>query len=791
MVWANLIVLGLGGALLTLPVILHFLMQPKPKVLEFPALKFVRKREFTNRTRVRLRHFVLLLMRCLLILLMAAALAGPSVASREFGQWVTLGGVGVSGLLVALALAMVLLHPEKRKSWLAGIMAAVLVGHLLYGAWAGYQLMTSPSAQLIGDSESPISALIVVDTSARMGYKYENQTNLERAQEFSRWLIDQFPSDSQVCVLGTDNDAPFYSVDVGAARNRIGNLDIDYAAVSIPDRLSKAVSLFDDALHERKEIYLVTDLTRRSWEATRSDLLKTLELEESLSLYVVDVGAPDVSNFSLAPLTVEPQTLTPGGGFKVATSVSRIGSATQRNIRLRLERPDNTRPVVRDRKVLVPEQFIERNSLVDIPFNGTLPVDFNFSEKLPFGTHHGTIEIVGDDSLAVDNQRFFTIEVRPTWEVLVVKGRDVTPDNLTEALVDEADLSLFQCTVVEQNALPSRLDKFDAVFFLDPEPGISDTTWGALRKYVANGRGLGFFLGANAASGAFGHETFQSPAAQTILTGKLSRQWRRPDAGLFLSPGNLTHPIFAPFREWDTAVPWNQFPVFIHWGLEADEQWSELPTQTILQYGNGMPAIVERQIGEGRVLIMTTPITESANISGRDTWNELFTGLPLPAWLLVKQMSEHLVQSQSDRLNLSIGQMAAMKNDIRAYPSEYRIFTPRTTGTPEKIVATENSVRYRFTTSPGHYRLKGSLNEPVLRGFSVNLADGETDLTRIDPASLDAVLGADRYQLATKRDELQRQQGSMRRGQEFYPLLLLMLVVLLGTEYLLSNRFYS
>ena len=113
MIWANALVLGLGGALLTLPVVLHFLMQPKPKLLEFPALRFIRKRQLTNKSRMRLRHIVLLILRCLLILLMAAALAGPSVASREFGQWVTLGGVGISALVVTLALATVHFGAEQ------------------------------------------------------------------------------------------------------------------------------------------------------------------------------------------------------------------------------------------------------------------------------------------------------------------------------------------------------------------------------------------------------------------------------------------------------------------------------------------------------------------------------------------------------------------------------------------------------------------------------------------------------------------------------------------------------
>ena len=60
----NGLILGLGGLLLAIPIILHFLMQPKPKLMTFPALKFIQKKQIKNRRQMRVRHIVLLL--CLL-----------------------------------------------------------------------------------------------------------------------------------------------------------------------------------------------------------------------------------------------------------------------------------------------------------------------------------------------------------------------------------------------------------------------------------------------------------------------------------------------------------------------------------------------------------------------------------------------------------------------------------------------------------------------------------------------------------------------------------------------------
>ena len=72
-------------------------------------------------------------------------------------------------------------------------------------------------------------------------------------------------------------------------------------------------------------------------------------------------------------------------------------------------------------------------------------------------------------------------------------------------------------------------------------------------------------------------------------------------------------------------------------------------------------------------------------------------------------------------MNLLTGQTAVLQNDRDAMPVEYRLFSPRDEE-PLRVIASDNSVRYKFTDMPGTYRLKGQLNGPVTRGFSVNLA---------------------------------------------------------------------
>lgn len=97
----------------------------------------------------------------------------------------------------------------------------------------------------------------------------------------------------------------------------------------------------------------------------------------------------------------------------------------------------------------------------------------------------------------------------------------------------------------------------------------------------------------------------------------------------------------------------------------------------------------------------------------------------------------------------------------------------------------------KFTEEPGQYRLRGFRDGPQRRGFSVNLPLAATDLSRLGPDELDLWLGKGQYQLARDQQGIRRGMGEARVGREFYPFLIMMLVVVLGVEQLLANRFYG
>jgi hypothetical protein len=154
----------------------------------------------------------------------------------------------------------------------------------------------------------------------------------------------------------------------------------------------------------------------------------------------------------------------------------------------------------------------------------------------------------------------------------------------------------------------------------------------------------------------------------------------------------------------------------------------------------------------------------------------------------MNEMLKYLAETSGTKLNYLAGEAATLANRRGKHPERYQLFTPL--DQPQDVTAAEGRVTVRFTEYPGAYRLKGFLGEPVVRGFSVNLPETASDLTRLSRDALDKILGSDRYHYARSEDEIVRGVGEARLGREFYPFLLPLVALVLALEHVLANRFY-
>ncbi len=343
-----LIAMGIGLA--AGPVLLHLLMQEKPKRVIFPALRFVFQRQQTARRSIRLRHWILLAMRVAVIALVALALSRPAAATALFGSYLLLGVTVVSGLFFLFLTwfwrnkgasdasngATPAATVSKRQSLLFGksaskknsaqfwpvlLLFSVVVGHFAAASWLVWQLMGNQATPLLSGKQ-PVAAAIVVDTSPRMQYRFNNQTRLERAQELAKEIIKQMPAGSQVSIVDTSPQPPGLSLDLAAADQQIDSLETTFLPQPILTRSRSALELLQDSPLENRELYIISDLSRPTW-ATGGRKRKLIEDEDEQLVYLVDVGMKSFENWTIDSWTLPSPSITPGGVFQVKATVSR------------------------------------------------------------------------------------------------------------------------------------------------------------------------------------------------------------------------------------------------------------------------------------------------------------------------------------------------------------------------------------------------------------------------------------------------------------------------------------
>lgn len=791
MAFLNPTILVIGSMLAAIPVLLHLTMRRKPKPYLFPALRFVQQRHQANQHRLKVRHWLLLLLRCLAIFVLAAALARPSVDETIWARWLIASGLSIFCLILfILAIA----------SWTAGksrVMATTLSAlALLLLPAIGLSLASAlePSAnRTMGTPEAPIAAAIVLDTSPRMTYRHENRSRIESAQEMAVWLMTQFPADSQIAVAQSRPEPFVFSADRTAAVKRVEGFEVTFVPRPLDHVIQSAVELLLNGQPEnltekqavlRKELYVLTDLTEDAWDSVKDESLQKLFADHpDIQLYVIDVGVDQPYNFSLADLRLSNQQVARGNEIRIETELNHVGNGGERIVELYLEEPGAGQPVIVDGKQENPPSRRAGKQLCQFSADGTQTIHFT-PRSLGPGIHHGWITLSGEDGLKVDDQRFFTIEVTDVAPVLIATGKGAYPHFLTEALAPlefrKTGRAPFDCHVVSVDQLPeSKLDHYAAICLLDPPP-LTLSVWEMLEDYVQRGGALAILLGRNARP----VDSFNQ-MAESLLPGQLKPLvMRRPDGNLHLSPDTPPHPLLARFGQFQTSIPWHDFPIYKHWRFE--ELTSD--ATVIMRTNGGEPAMVERRPGQGIVLTFVTPISDAANTRERKPWNSLPTGFePWPFVALTSEMVHYLISRGERSLNYWCGETATLRQYTANSNDHYLLLTPQ--GGWENLRSTDQQVTVRFTEFPGHYRMIAK-NGILRQGFSVNLPVIASNLLRIEPARLNEILGKGRFRLTHNRHEIVRQQGQSRVGQEFHPHLLVLLAMLLGLENIVSNRFY-
>lgn len=622
-----------------------------------------------------------------------------------------------------------------------------------------------------GKEDSPIAAALVVDNSLEMTYLHDNQTRLDQARELALWLLEQLPSDAPVTVVDRASRYGGRETDKSAAELRIERLESSSVVRPLAEAVRDAIDWLKTQTEHRGELYVFTDLARAEWSDDALAALKQrLDEVPGTNVYIIDVGVVRPHNLALGALRLSSQELSPGGLLKIDTELSATGdadAAQELTVEMHTLNSDGTSQN-RGQQVLRADD------------DAAAPVEFSLS-GLPLGTHQGFLRIVGDDPLHCDDIRYFTVDVRKPRNILLVGERRADTLFLREALAPASPVGVLRANFVCQTRSFAELENtpladYDAVCLVDPGP-LTPAAWQALTDYVHSGGGLGIFLGRNAR-----RDPLNEPAPQQVLPARL--RWQSRDA-TFLRPSSTDHPALRELAELGDAVPWSEFPVFKYWELEspADDVY------VIASFANGWPALVERRVGNGRVLTLTTSVSDPAH---DDPWNLLPTGPdPWPFLALASGIADYLTGSGDAQLNYLAGQTAILQLTPNEQVASYVLDIPGAAPLRQTLTPGQQDVSITSTEALGNYRVRaGGQGGRLDRGFSVNCSPATSELARIDFAAIESALGKDRVQLARTQEEIEVRVGQGRVGRELFPTLILLMVFVLGIEQYLSNRFY-
>ncbi|MEM7474745.1 MAG: BatA domain-containing protein [Planctomycetota bacterium] len=773
-----------GMAAVTVPIMMHLFGQRQPQLIDFPALRFVKETRQEQSTSWQLRHFLLLLLRILMLAMLALAVARPRVHSSTLNSIFSVSAVGLCAALATIV-ALAALAGKRQRSIL---FVTSLIALVLWGitAWWGVQSLSSSPPPPTADDSAPVAAVIIVDNSPTMAYRFNNTLRLDSAKEEALWVLEKLPDESKVAVLV---GAPVSSLglDPSTAKAQVQLLETRAAHVDLLSRLRTAIDLVLKNELERKEVYILTDMMSPAWSSSQPGLKELLDEHRSdVLVQIIDVGLEDQANWSLGDPKVNAESVVVGGDIEVEVLVTRpdsvAGNSNNLSVTVELLREGiNPRlPIVRAGKLETAPSAVVDRKVIDLSSKASSLVKLRANE-LPEGVHHFTIQIDKTDPLAIDNQRFFSIEARPVQPTLILAD-DPDLAEMLQFVVGDPDTGISDTIRFAQlNQTP--LGRYALLWLHDPPP-MSEQNATKLQEFVEQGGSVLLVLGP-----AIGTtDSIQGNGLAKLFPGPITELKTRDIGGSdsFLTPIALSHPMFQDWGDEITDQVWNRFSIYNNWHVS---EVSDNASVVMQLSDDNSPAILSENRGKGQILTFTTPVPDFAT-NDRPLWNNLWsTDDPYEAFSLLYGGLASLYGASRESLNHSVSVPISLRNDEAKWPSRYELYLPN--AKTKRVQANEGNLDVGSFEQAGIYRLRGLRGDPISRGFSINAPSADTALQRVSAPTVLQQLGEENVRIASNRDEVESSVGQARFGRELYPLLMLFVAGLFLAEQAMSNLFYK
>lgn len=565
------------------------------------------------------------------------------------------------------------------------------------------------------------SAVIIIDDSASMQRTRAGRSLFERARSGARALVRQFPSDADVALLPASvGSNPLIGELSGEHERVVEALDGMRATARAADftgALRRASVILAASKRAKKRIYVYTDLQAAGWEDGVG-----LPSDNPPEVIIEDVAGTAIwNNRAVTDLRVDPAAEAGANGIAVTAEISDFSGEGAAALGLAL-------------KV---DGAAVAKGFVDVAPGGRARKRFLHALANEAGSAHDVEVEIDRDSFPLDDRRMAHVELSRTVRVLVVNGDPRSTRNEDEPFFFEAALrnGLPGSVVtirVPDDVTPDSLNAFTAVALLN-WGAPSETLAAALKTFVEKGGGLFISMGSRV-DATLWNERLGNLLPQPLGLARTAAALPGQSAGEILddrpaerlAPIDRGHPLLAAFPEHGEGLISARFFRYVLLDPVPDSAGRAV----ILRYESGPPALVEKRVGKGRVLLLSTTVDRE------------WTDLPIRAGFLplVRESMRYLVGAPGDDEEASL--LVGEARLLQFSGDDQHLEVTRPDGSVwvahRDQAGAGGSVLYADTNLPGPYRVRaagqdGNLAARPERDFVVNLDPRESNPARLAP----------------------------------------------------------
>jgi hypothetical protein len=565
------------------------------------------------------------------------------------------------------------------------------------------------------------AAVLILDDSASMQRSGGVGTLFARAKGRAQGLARQFPSDSELAFLVTS----------AGSVPRIGELEPDRARIveaierttcsarpaDFTAAMRQASLILAGSNKAHRRIYLFTDLQATGWEDGAG-----LPTENAPEVIVDDVAGGAVwDNRAIVEARVEPSAESGPGSIAVTAEIADYSKQGRPALGVTL-RVDGSAVA---------------QGTVELPPGGHARKRFLHSLPTDDVTAHNLVVEIDGDAFALDDRRQMHFEMARTLRVLAVDGDPRTTRNEDEAFFFETALrngvtGALVTSKLADDVSPDSLSAYTVVALLNVAAP-SQALASAIERFVEGGGGLFVSVGDRVDTAIWNQRMAKLlPQPLGLVRTAAALPGQRPGETVDerpaerLLPLDRRSPLLAVFPEQGEGLVSARFFKY----MLLDPVRDTAARTVVLRYESGAPALVEHEVGKGKVMLLTTTVD-------RD-----WTDLPIRAGFLplLRESVRHLVGAADDdsSATLLVGEPRLVTFTGDAQTLEITRPDGSVWVAKREQGGSSRSIAYDGTDQIGLYRVRaagpgGSFVAQTAQDFAVNLDPRESDPARLAP----------------------------------------------------------